>query len=500
MKTSLVFAAVLALGAHHSQAADIRVGPQLAYSYDPLACVRTERRCIKLLGGTDSCRDNCVERGKVVAHHFQMETYIQPIFGDEYALGVNPKGEMIIYHKGVPLEKIGENVRSFTSNSNGELQFHRHDNSVHTFDFLVNRIGNTFKLGIDFDGRIFTENGTLHRWYYRYPVDPELPSISPYVGYFEQCAFHKSNIYILDSGVSDKFDALDGVRITDGEKWIQIPRFVGQNMSDNEGHGTLMALLSKSKASGLGQGHQVVSVRITDDDSKRFNEKAFIEGIRAVINHQTDRNKIISFSGVFNNTSDIVQCGIQIAYENGISFVSAAGNNNENQTTFNPYNMMVGAVKNVHNTPTEETGYGAAVRLWAPDVFISDYIRGTSISAALTASLITRMSCNLPKVKGNPRLAYAQLLENAISTINPLSDKVQQSPNAGMKRLYQPMTYNFLDDKDMKDSRYFPDLQNYNFCERAGVPSKSINELVGKANSSRFGDLVTQTMGRRKFP
>lgn len=201
----------------------------------------------------------------------------------------------------------------------------------------------------------------------------------------------KSNvdIYILDSGIDISHPDFEG-RASWG--W---PR--SRSRKDNFGHGTHVAGIAGSKHFGVAKNANLIAVKVLDDLGTG-SSSAIINGVNYILHRaklNPSRKSIInvSFSGPKDTAVDHV---LNLAVENGIAVVAAAGNDDSDACDFSPSRsslvITVGSI-NEEKSKTQFSNHGSCVNVWTVGVSVvslwpngqTHRLDGTSTSAPKVA-------------------------------------------------------------------------------------------------------------------
>lgn len=305
-------------------------------------------------------------------------------------------------------------------------------------------------------------------------------------------------IYYLDSGLSsnlDPADALpevDNVGVFDTLNGYEAPT---QIKKDYFQHGTLLALMAKSKISGFAQAASVVSLKITEGNDRFFTEKSFVKAVAAAVNDKpsTVTSRIINFSGSFyGGNSPVVNCAIQWAFFSKVAVIAAAGNDGAQIDTRNPYQFTVGSfvMPTIKANLWDKTNFGQSIDIWAPNSFIAQSRSGTSFATGFVSAVLAGSITLNSNLRGNPNAQYKFLSATAKRDLVSTSGKVDKS-FAGLRSLtfYDKAT----SIPDGNNTYFNPDFAP-DYC--TGLGSKSTPDwpkLIGLASETTFGGIVTTT-------
>lgn len=233
-------------------------------------------------------------------------------------------------------------------------------------------------------------------------------------------AIKKSNIdiYILDSGIDISHPDFEG-RADWGwpSKISKIDKF---------GHGTHVAGLAGSKHFGVAKNVKLIAVKVLDDFGFG-SSSAVINGIQYILK-RTKRNPSrkaiinISFSGPKDSVLDHI---LNVAVQNGIAVVAAAGNDGSDACDFSPSRssmvLTVGAM-NDDQSKTLFSNDGNCVNAWALGVSVLSLwpnggtrkLNGTSASAPTIAGQLALIWEDHPQL--SPLKLYQMLLSRTMTT------------------------------------------------------------------------------------
>jgi hypothetical protein len=295
-------------------------------------------------------------------------------------------------------------------------------------------------------------------------------------------------IYFLDSGVTTDYDVMNTMKdnVVRGATFSNIV----STPSDVWGHGTMLALITKSSETGLAQSSQVISVKITDFEDRFFSEKNLISAIRWVFNHQNPSGlqKIINLSGAFSDgNGNLVNCAIQWAYNAGIPVIQAAGNDGRLLANDNGYQFVVGSFDPRTKTSSGRystwslSNHGSIIDLWAPNMIYSKSKIGTSFATGYVSAVLAASISKYPNLKNKPAQAYQYLIDRASSDlINTADDKAKKSNN-----LLKALRVGSL---QAPSYTAYTKVGGTDFCV-----GRTWDSLVTAASSTRLGFIVSST-------
>lgn len=265
-------------------------------------------------------------------------------------------------------------------------------------------------------------------------------------------------VALIDTGVDITNETLRG-HIAEG--------YDISNMSDVNGHGTLMAEII---ASNTNENVKIVPYRVFDENGKATVE-ATCNAMLQAINEQVD---VISLSVSGYGTSHMLISVIEKAKESGIYVVVAAGNEGDNADEFMPGNISDSIT--VSAVSVDETGekvlasysnYGSVVDYSAmgtvvkdkgtEDVSDDEVYEGTSVSAANVSSYLATL---LQYIKDDETTEKDEVLDALNSLVEDLGT-AGRDDSFGIGYLSFDRINGFISDK----SQLNPDVSNINSGE-----------------------------------
>ena len=211
---------------------------------------------------------------------------------------------------------------------------------------------------------------------------PSLPAVSP-------PADGSIPVAVLDSGL----DPSAGLAPLVSAGWDAVEP--ERNLSDPDGHGTQMAFLASGvlAADGLsasGATLPLVSVRAFDEDGKTSNFAL----MQALAYAEKAGAKVVNMSWGSEVDSEFMRTAIQVAAQQGLILVAAAGNEPTGNAVYPAAYSDVIAVGGVgaDGQPWANSNHGAFVDLSAPAsaTLPSGSYVGTSISSAAVANALAQ--------------------------------------------------------------------------------------------------------------
>ena len=139
------------------------------------------------------------------------------------------------------------------------------------------------------------------------------------------------DVYILDSGIHYEHEEFGGRALYPG--CDPIDKLYDQNQSgrDCDGHGTHVAGLVGGNSTGVANGVTLFSVRILNCVLEA-TEASLTHGIMCVVNHRQNKNEtyaVINLSIAGTQTSLAINKSLELALDNNIIVIAAAGNGND---------------------------------------------------------------------------------------------------------------------------------------------------------------------------
>jgi subtilisin family serine protease len=222
------------------------------------------------------------------------------------------------------------------------------------------------------------------------------------------------NIAIIDTGVEythpelkARFGSKKGYDFVDRNK----------NPFDEEGHGTHVAGISCSANYGVSQNSTIYAVRVLNEFGAG-RESDVIAGVEWCVNNQID---VANMSLGARNASRAFERICEIAYQNGVLLVAAAGNEREGPSYPAAFDQTVIAVAAVdqHNRHADFSNIWKTNDISAPGVEILSTYLGGSYTTLSGTSMAT------PHVTGTVALALS-LFKNDPRDLEHLLDDTAQ--------------------------------------------------------------------------
>ena len=223
-------------------------------------------------------------------------------------------------------------------------------------------------------------------------------------------------VALIDTGINTEDELLQN-HIAEG--------FDKGNMSDENGHGTLMAEII---AANTNENVKIVPYKVFDENGKATVGATYYALIRA-INEHVD---VISLSVSGCGTSNILTKAVSVARERGIYVISAAGNNSDDAINYMPGNvegtLNISAV-NEDKTFAEYSNHGDNIDFSALGLVVKDngtestddeIHTGTSISTARVSSMLATV---LQYIKDDETTENNEVYDVLLEVCEDLGDK-----------------------------------------------------------------------------
>ena len=244
---------------------------------------------------------------------------------------------------------------------------------------------------------------------------------------------HKTIVAVIDTGISDitNDDTLKD-RVIEGTSTI------GDSYVDDNGHGTAMAKIIAEDTAG--ENVYILPIKALDE-----NGKGTVASVALAIKYAKEHGAdVINLSLSGKGTSNILTNAISDCYNNGITVVTAAGNDNNDALSYMPGNIdiainIAAADKGTDGNiiPATYTNHGEAIDFAAigtynltvvkDDIPLDTELRGTSIASAHVSAYVALMKQINSTVDGvvnevSESDVYASLVESA-NTFDGTIDK-----------------------------------------------------------------------------
>ena len=235
---------------------------------------------------------------------------------------------------------------------------------------------------------------------------------------------HKTIVAVIDTGISDitNDDTLKD-RVIEGTSTI------GDSYVDDNGHGTAMAKIIAEDTAG--ENVYILPIKALDE-----NGKGTVASVALAIKYAKEHGAdVINLSLSGKGTSNILTNAISDCYNNGITVVTAAGNDNNDALSYMPGNIdtainIAAADKDTDGNiiPATYTNHGETIDFAAigtykltvvkDDIPLETELRGTSIASAHVSAYVALMKQINSTVDGvvnevSESDVYASLVESA---------------------------------------------------------------------------------------
>ncbi|WP_144875392.1 S8 family peptidase [Microbacterium sp. 1.5R] len=242
-----------------------------------------------------------------------------------------------------------------------------------------------------------------------------------------------ANVYIVDSGIRLTHSEFSG-RIRPGYDAVT----AGGNANDCNGHGTHVAGTAVGTSYGVAKKATVYPVRVLDCNGESLST-TILEGIEWVAENAV-RPAVVNYSVGCRRACSIpaVDEAVKRLVASGITWVSAAGNANEDACRFSP--QLVPETITVGNTTRTDgkaptSNWGSCLDVWAPGTeitsswFTSDTaaasVTGTSMASPHVAGAAALVLGATPSA--TPAQVHAAIVDN--STSGRITGLDASSPN-----------------------------------------------------------------------
>ncbi|KAK5727980.1 hypothetical protein LTR17_012287 [Elasticomyces elasticus] len=224
-------------------------------------------------------------------------------------------------------------------------------------------------------------------------------------------AGHDVNIYIMDTGIRLTHEAFRG-RAVNFQQATTSKYCNGETMDDTAGHGTFVAGIAVGHPFGMASAATAVNVKMVCAGETAPSVANIVMAlddiaIQHISNKQNPppgwRGSVINMSWGNGEDSASMELSVNIATQNGIALVTAAGNSNQATTDVSPCNfknaVCVGASDENYGKWTDATqgsNYGPEIDIWAPGKLVTSSTKDSDFSTSMGSG--TSFAC--PAVAG----------------------------------------------------------------------------------------------------
>ncbi|TVY45862.1 Subtilisin-like protease [Lachnellula occidentalis] len=235
---------------------------------------------------------------------------------------------------------------------------------------------------------------------------------------YDTTAGNGSTVYVVDSGVYTLHEEF-GDRASMGVNFV-----TGSNDIDECGHGTHCAATIAGSTYGVAKSAKIVGVKVLDSRGIGLNSN-IISGIQWVgSNHASNAVLAMSLGESF---SSAVNSAVKDTYNQGVTIVVAAGNDDKDVSFFSPASeptaITVGAI-DYQDTRASFSNFGDLIDVFGPGV----NILSAWIGHPTATKLLSGTSMATPHIAG--LAAYLIILEG-ITTPAAVASRIQALATSG---------------------------------------------------------------------
>jgi hypothetical protein len=238
-------------------------------------------------------------------------------------------------------------------------------------------------------------------------------------------------VYVLDTGIDPRNQDIKG-RVARGKSFV----YDGRGTADCNGHGTHVAGVVGGTVYGVAKRVTLVPVRVLDCDGNgdAFSTAKALDWVAAQHKHGAPAVANLSLSGGYSRAENEA---VQRLIDDGVTVVTAAGNNGANACNYSPgsaKNALNVAASDESDSQVSSSNSGSCVDLYAPGSGIASsaptgkaavYRSGTSMAsphvAGAAALIVARHH------RWSPAKVRAQLLR--LSLVNAIGNNPAGTPN-----------------------------------------------------------------------